>query len=226
MPLRGKSKSTIIKYAIENSIFLLEQDVHGIIIACNTATALALDRIEKTFSVPVIGVVQPAAQAAAKMSQNGRIGVIGTNATVTSKVYEKEIQNHVHGAQVYSIPCPLLVPLVEENYKNKVVVKAIIKEYLRPFKKQKIDTLLLGCTHYPLLTSYIVQEMGDEVAVIDPAVACSIEASKRFSCANKQSQESSFAFFVSDDPKKFFSIGKRFVQFPLSNVKMAVPTQF
>ena len=152
LPYGEKSRETIIRYSIENSIFLLDKNIKMLVIPCNTATAFALEKLQKIFSVPVVGVIEPGAERAVEVSKNERIGVLGTRGTIYSQSYQKAILKINPSAFVLPIACPLFVPLVEENYVAHPSARLIVQEYLRPLKDQFIDTLLLGCTHYPLLT--------------------------------------------------------------------------
>ncbi len=210
-PYGNKSQETVVRYSLENSAFLISQGIDYLVVACNTATALALDELQKQCSVPVIGVVEPAAMEASARTRNGRIGVIGTRSTIHSFVYQRALQQLKDDICVYTQACPLFVPLVEEKYKTRAVIQEIVKEYLAPLKQQRVDTLLLGCTHYPLLFEYIRQEMGDEVAIIDPACACA-SLVKNISEDHKSEQTVSqrFQFFVSDDPSRFLTTARDF----------------
>lgn len=210
-PYGPKGEQTIIRYSIENTIFLLEQNVDCVIVACNTATSLAITRLQNTFHVPIIGVIEPAAKRAAEMSSSGRIGVIGTKATIHSGVYQRMIKEERSSAHVIGHACPLFVPLVEDGFLNEEVIRLIVKEYMAPFKREGIDTLVLGCTHYPLLTSYIREELGEKVHFVDPAV-CSLDALKAVKMAlpPKKLQKPDHRFFVSDDPEKFSLLAHRF----------------
>jgi len=210
-PYGPKGDQTIIRYSIENTIFLIEQGVECIIVACNTATSLAIERLQATFHVPVIGVIEPAAKKAAEVTVSGRIGIIGTKATIHSGVYQKNIKHYLPEAHVIGHACPLFVPLVEDGFTNQEIIRLIVKEYIAPFKKEKIDTLILGCTHYPLLAPYIREELGQDVHIVDPAVT-SVEAVKAMkqSMRAKQAEEPRQRFFVSDDPEKFSLLAHRF----------------
>lgn len=167
-PYGNKSKAMIEQYAIEDTKFLIEKGAQVIVIACNTASALACDVIKKTFPwLPVFEVIAPAAQAAAQATQSGRVGVIGTRATIGSKVYEKKLKAANRKLQVFSQACPLLVPLIEEDWGGEPETRMILREYVASIKKADIDTLILGCTHYPLIRNLIQRTVGEKVKLID-----------------------------------------------------------
>lgn len=166
-PYGPKSPKTIIDYSIHNTEFLLTKGAELIIIACNSASSVATDALRKRFQVPIIEVITPAANRALTTSSNGRIGVIGTRATVKSGIYPKTITATQSEYQVFQEPCPLLVPLVEEGWLNKRETKMILRRYLHPLKNKQIDTLVLGCTHYPLLKDLIQARVGKKVELID-----------------------------------------------------------
>ena len=226
-PYGPKSDKTIIRYSVENGIFLIDQGVELLIVACHTASALALEKLRSIFQIPVLGVIEPAVESACKATRSARIGVIGTKATIQSGVYQKEILKILPESFVATQACPLFVPLVEEQFINKSIQKEIVKEYLVPLKEQQIDTLLLGCTHYPLLQEIIQEEMGKEVTLINPAEALAkkIASLKKqdtlLACDAPKQQKSHLgppiqaSLFVSDDPERFQKIGEHFFGHPL-----------
>jgi glutamate racemase len=169
-PYGNKSKETIIKYAIQDSEFLLQKGAKIIVAACNTASAVAADELKKKYpDIPIFEVITPAVDKAIKITNNKRLGVIGTRATITSRIYENKIKDIKNGYRVFSKPCPLFVPLAEEGWTDKPVTKIVAKTYLRPLKLDQIDTLILGCTHYPLLKNVIQSKIGQRVTLVDPA---------------------------------------------------------
>jgi len=170
-PYGPKSARTIIDYSIENTKFLVEKGAKVIVIACNSASSVATDRLRQAFSIPIIEVISPAVTEAIATSQKGRIGIIGTRATVRSGVYEAKILEQAPEYKVFSKACPLLVSLVEEGWINKRETKMILRRYLHDLKNQQIDTLVLGCTHYPLLKHLIQARIGKKVAIIDSSAA-------------------------------------------------------
>lgn len=170
-PYGTKSAATIIDYSLDNTRFLLQQGATLIVIACNTASSVATERLRREFTVPIIEVITPAVQDALARSTSGRIGVIGTRATIRSNVYEQQILAAQPGYRVLSMACPLLVPLVEEGWINKRETKMVLRRYLHPLKNRQIDTLVLGCTHYPLLQHLIQPRIGKRVTLIDSSLA-------------------------------------------------------
>ena len=170
-PYGSKSPETVSRYALENTQFLVDQGAEVIVVACNTASSVAVERIRAAHRLPVFEVILPAVRLAMKTSAGLRIGVIGTRTTIASGVYDKRIREVRPDARVYSVACPLLVPLIEEGWLRKPETTKIVKNYLMPLKVRQIDTLILGCTHYPLLKETIQRKIGGRVSVIDSAAA-------------------------------------------------------
>ncbi len=169
-PYGTKSPATIIEYSLRNTEFLLEKGSELIVIACNTASSVATERLRQEFKVPIVEVITPAVQEVLRRTRSGRIGVIGTSATVRSNVYERTITDLFPGYKVFSQACPLLVPLVEEGWLNKRETKMILRRYLHPLIDKQIDTLVLGCTHYPLLKDLIQPRIGRRVSLVDSSI--------------------------------------------------------
>jgi glutamate racemase len=169
-PYGTKSPETIIDYSLRNTEFLLEKGSELIVIACNTASSVATERLRQEFKVPIIEVITPAVQEVLARTRSGRIGVIGTRATIRSNIYERTITGLVPEYKDFSQACPLLVPLVEEGWINKRETKMILRRYLHFFSNQQIDTLVLGCTHYPLLKDLIQPRIGKRVTLVDSSV--------------------------------------------------------
>jgi len=169
-PYGSKSPDTIIQYSKNNTDFLLEQGAKLIIIACNSASSTASETLQAHYKMPVLDVITPASKKAAAVTRNGKIGVIGTRATVQSGIYPQRIQEILPGSKVFSTPCPLLVPLVEEDWLTRQETKMILRRYLHPLRLKQIDTLVLGCTHYPLLKHLIAPRIGNRVNLIDSSV--------------------------------------------------------
>ncbi len=169
-PYGTKSADVIIDYSLQNGEFLLEKGAKVIVIGCNSASSVATETLRKEFNVPVLEVIGPAAKQAAAITANGRIGVIGTRATIRSGIYEKEVAEIQPEYYVVPIACPLLVPLVEEGWLDHRETKMILRKYLHPLKQKNIDTLILGCTHYPLLKNLIKVRSGRNVTIIDSSV--------------------------------------------------------
>ena len=170
-PYGTKSDRTIVEYSIENTKFLIERGAQVIVIACNSASSVATDRLRQEFSIPIIEVITPAVEQALRQTRSGRIGVIGTKATIRSNIYERKILAEQPEYRVVSTPCPLLVPLVEEGWTNKRETKMILRRYLHGLKESQVDTLVLGCTHYPLLKHLIQPRIGKRVTLIDSSLA-------------------------------------------------------
>ncbi|MBQ7638087.1 MAG: glutamate racemase [Clostridia bacterium] len=215
VPYGGRSKETIIQYVKDDMEFLLSHDVKAVVIACNTADSMAKEEVEKLYNVPVVGVVEPAAKKAAATSKNGRIGVIGTKATVRSGAYVKAISSFSPSAEVFAAACPLLVPLVEEGRfrKGDPVPEIVLREYLEPLKEKNVDTLILGCTHYPLLHD-IVSEIMPDVNIICSGPASTealIATLERDSLLSRSDNAGRIRYFVSDSPDSFARNGSIFI---------------
>lgn len=221
VPYGNKSKETVVRFSLENVIFLLKQKVKLIIVACNTVSSLALPSIENHFTVPLVGVIKPGVKRAILGSKKRRIGVIGTHSTINSKAYEQEIRRLDHQVKVFSRSCPLFVPLVEEGMLKGKIVTGIIKEYLSPLKSNKIDSLILGCTHYPLLKPVIAKEMGKKIELIDSAQQVVQEIKDMLEATDQLSprKSSKDLFFVSDESKAFFNTAKVFLGRPLGKLR-------
>jgi len=207
VPYGPKSPNTIIEYSIQNSRFLLQQGIKTLVVACNTSSAVAIPSLKQLTDIPIIGVIDPGAEQASRTSQSRRIGIIGTEGTVRSGAYTKAIQNHIPDAQVFSKACPLFVPIVEEGWQDHEVAYMIATDYLTELKEKEIDTLVLGCTHYPLLRNTIQQVMGDSVTLVDSAEAIT----QYLSCLlppDTDGQLGKDSFFVSDNEDKFYKIAQ------------------
>ncbi len=223
VPYGIKSKETIIKFSIENILFLLNQDVKLICVACNTASSLALPVIRHHFKIPIVGVINPGVREAVYATQNKKIGVIGTRGTIKSRAYEIEIKQLDPSIKVVVNACPLFVPFVEEGWTDGDVVMQVAKEYLKPFKDAGVDTLILGCTHYPLLKPIIQRILGDSVTLIDSAKQVAIEVKKILASENMLNdasrKKSENRFYVSDNPQWFSELATRFVGKKIQNVE-------
>jgi glutamate racemase len=174
LPYGGKSKSTIERYSVEISGLLLAENAKMIVVACNTSSSLAISRLREILKVPVVGVIAPGARAAVKKTQNGHIGVIGTKSTIQSQAYERTIQALNPTVRVTSQACPLLVPLVEEAWLTEQITREVLHRYLDPVVESGIDTLVLGCTHYPLLAPLIQEVCGPGIQLVDSAMNCAV----------------------------------------------------
>ncbi|MER3525116.1 MAG: glutamate racemase [Ignavibacteria bacterium] len=214
VPYGPKSPQVIREYAAQDTDFLLSKDVKMIVIACNTVSGVALDVVMKQAHVPVVGVIRPGAAAAVAASKKKRIGVIGTVATINSKAYTNAIRQLDAEAHVVAQACPLFVPLVEEGWTHHKVTELVAKEYLFPLKLEKIDTLVLGCTHYPLLKEVIARVVNGNVTLIDSGEATAMEVERildEHRLRNRSALKPHLQFFVSDVPAKFAEVGERFL---------------
>ena len=213
VPYGNKSRETIVKFSTENILFLLKKKVKIVVVACNTASALALDYLSGVFNIPVFGVIEAGARLAAQVSRNKRIGIIGTPSTIKSLSYDKVILSKEPKAKVYSRACPLFVPLVEEGILKGKLVEDIVDMYLKDFKHAGIDTLILGCTHYPLLKKEISGYLRG-VKIIDSAQAVSIHTQEiiaQCNIFNNRRRRGRVEFYVSDEPKGFAKMAKLFL---------------
>lgn len=174
VPYGGKSQQTIERYSVEITGLLLAEQAKMIVVACNSASALAIPRLEAILKVPVLGVIVPGAKAAISATRTGRIGVIGTRATINSGAYERALHAIDPGVQVTSHPCPMLVPLIEEGWLEDPVTDSVIRRYLAKLTEEEIDTLVLGCTHYPLVADAIKKFVGNKIRLVDSAQNCAI----------------------------------------------------
>lgn len=225
VPYGTKSRETITKFSVENVEFLMEKDVKLVVVACNTASSLGLDFLKRCFRVPIVGVIGPGAKCAAGSTKNNRVGVIGTNATISSGAYEKAIRSINPRISVAAEGCPLFVPLVEEGWLNKPVTREIASVYLAPLKAARVDTLIMGCTHYPLLKEVIQAVMGRNVFLVDSAKEVAKEARMILDSAgllNSPHRKGKHSFFVSDEPSRFVRMAERFLKRRISCVKRAV----
>lgn len=205
VPYGTKSKDTIIRYSRQIVEFLRSKDVKAVVFACNTASAIALETLKKEIDIPVVGVVKPGAKAAAKTTQNNRIGIIGTELTVNSGIYAEFLYRTNPKVQVFGKACPLFVPLVEEGLLYDSVTVEMAERYLSELKAYDIDTLVLGCTHYPLIRHTIQKVMGNQVTLVNPAYETA-KTLQEILIKNKLESskcEASHKFFVSDGAEKF-----------------------
>lgn len=212
VPYGPKSPDTVIRYSHEIVSFLRGEGVKAIVVACNTATAHALPALKEEHPLPIIGVIEPGAKAAVSATKAGKIGVIGTQGTVSSHAYQHAIQNLVPKTEVTEVACPLFVPLVEEGWLDTEATRLIAREYLTPLKS--VDTVVLGCTHYPLLKPVIGQVLGREIRLIDSAEQTALQTGimlKETGLQNDTQEPVRYRFIVSDDPGQFLKLGQRFL---------------
>jgi glutamate racemase len=214
VPYGPKSPQVVREYAAQDVDFLISNDVKMVVIACNTVSAVALDVVQKRAKVPVVGVIQPGAAAAVKATKKKRVGIIGTIATVNSNAYGHAIRQIDSSVHVFAQPCPLFVPLAEEGWVDHTVTSMVAKEYLFPLKLEKIDTLILGCTHYPVLRNAIVAAVDVGVMLIDSGAATAGEVERVLdenNLRNPSGQRPNLQFHVSDIPARFAEVGERFL---------------
>ncbi|MEK7617155.1 MAG: glutamate racemase [Patescibacteria group bacterium] len=211
VPYGTRSKEVITQFAKELTNFLLKRNIKVLIVACNTISAVALDEVEKISPVPVIGVVKPAVNRAVKVTLNKKVGVIGTSGTVSSKAYDSEIKLLDPGIEVFSVGCPLFVPLAEEGVNGKAT-KLIAEDYLDEIIKSEVDTLVLGCTHYPLLLDIISQTVGPTVNLVDSAEPTAKQLKNILEKMDLLSSKNdpTYEFFVTDAPERVFEVAGRF----------------
>jgi glutamate racemase len=224
VPYGTKSKETVTKFSVENVEFLMKHDVKMIVVACNTVSSLSLDFLKRCFRVPIIGVIEPGAKAALSITRNNKVGVIGTAATISSGAYERTIKKLNTQISCYCQSCSLFVPLVEEGWLDKDVTKEVAETYLAGLKKKGIDTLILGCTHYPLLKDVLNKVMGHKVVLIDSAkevAKCTKEVLDVNGLLNNSTAKPKHKFFVSDEPDKFARSGAKFLKKGMGVVKRA-----
>lgn len=220
-PYGPRSEDIIVEFSRQNTRFLLEQGVKMIVVACNTASALALSVIEQDCDVDMLGVTKPGALSAVKATRNGKIGVIGTTGTVSSDIYAKEIGELDSKIKVFSLACPLFVHLVEEGYLNKPASKLIAEDYLAPFRTNGVDTLVLGCTHYPLLKNVIREVLGDKVVLIDSAEETAQAVYQHLmntDILREKTTDVLHKFYVSDLPDRFHQVARHFLGDKITNV--------
>ncbi len=222
VPYGSKSKETVIRFAHQISSFLLEKQVKMIVVACNTASSVALESLQQKFDIPIVGMIDPGSQAAVRTSHNQRIGVIGTDSTIRSGAYRSAIRALNPDIQVMDQSCPLLVPLVEEDWPHDQVVQQVLQSYLKIFENDKPGSLILGCTHYPYLKSAIQEVIGNEVCLVDSGEAAAAEVQTVLADRGLLNPETGdpgrHKFFVSDFPQKFEETASRFLGLPLENL--------
>lgn len=224
VPYGSKSKDNIIRYSRQIINFLKTKNVKAIVIACNTASALALDVVREEIDIPIIGVVEPGARAALEITQTKKIGVIGTEGTIRSAMYEKIIQERDPEAGVIGKACPLFVPLVEEGFAKHKVTQEIIDYYLASFLETDIDSLILGCTHYPLLRSRIREYVGDRITLVNPAYETAMDLKKLLEDSNMENtgegqEHAAYSFYVSDAADKFKQFANSILPYDIETTK-------
>jgi glutamate racemase len=225
VPYGSKSQETVTRYSKQIVRFLQTFQVKTIVVACNTASAYALDELERETDIPIIGVVKPGAKTAAEVTQNGRIGVIATDATIGSQIYTKYIKELNKDVTIYGKACPLFVPLVEEGLWQDPVTDEIAKRYLTELIDIDIDTLILGCTHYPLIRSTVGRIMGDKVTLVNPAYETARELKEMLEQRGILNQEkpvlgtNQYQFYVSDSAEKFKRFANSIIKYGILSAK-------
>jgi glutamate racemase len=222
VPYGTRSPQTVITYSQEITGFLLRQGIKLLVVACNTSSAVSLPAHKNENDIPVIGVIEPGARRATEMTQTRRVGVIGTEGTIKSRAYQQAIRAIDQRIKVVSRACPLFVPLAEEGWIDNEVARLTAESYLRPLHDQAIDTLVLGCTHYPLLEGVIKQVMGDEVYLVNSAQETAKEVQRvldeeQLTAAGKKGD--AYTFYVTDNAERFIRVGERFLGRRLRSVK-------
>lgn len=224
LPYGDKSADTVIHYARQNSRFLLAQEIKILVIACHTASSYALKTLEEELPIPVLGVTMAGVNRALETTKNGRIAVLGTRATINANVYQQELKKRDSNIRVHTVACPLFVPLVEEGFHNHPATELIVQEYLRPLIHAEVDTVILGCTHYPMLSEVIQRHIGDCAKLIDCGQACAAELKAKLhglDCLNEHC-DSEYQYFVTDDPLRFRKAGEAILQTSIETVRQCV----
>lgn len=218
VPYGTKSAGIVTRYAVEIADFLVGQGIDLLVVACNTASSVALPELRKRLEVPVVGVVEPGVRGALRETRTGRIGVIGTEGTVRSDAYGKALATGRPEVHVRSVACPLFVPLAEQHWLDGEIPHAIARRYLAPLREARVDTLILGCTHYPLLKGVIGDVMGPEVRLIDSATETAADVSAQLGGPGL-SRAPRRRFFTTDLPERFVRVGTNFLGEDISHTE-------
>lgn len=223
VPYGPRSSDTVVKYTFQSINFLLEKGIKAIVIACNTASARSLEKARERYNVPILGVIEPGARTAVGTTKNSKIGVIGTEGTIGSKAYDNFMLKSNSELEIFSKPCPLFVPIVEEGWSDTDIAYLTAQKYLLELRKTGIDTLVMGCTHYPLLNNTIQKVMGDEVTLVNPARETAKdlrELLEKEEMLNVSENSPYFRYYVSDQPSKFIKIGEQFLNRKIEKIEM------
>ena len=221
VPYGSRSKDTVIQYTFQAINFLISKNVKAIVIACNTATARALKLAQEKYDIPIIGVIEAGARTAAYTTKNNMVGVIGTQGTINSKAYNVEISKLNKDIRIIDKACPLFVPIVEEGWSNTDVAYLTAKRYLQELIDQGIDSLVLGCTHYPLLRKTIGEVVGDNIILVNPAKETAKDLEKVLQLKNLlkvEDTKSNYQYYVSDIPGKFTLLASEFLNIEIDNI--------
>ena len=221
VPYGPRSKETIMEYTFQAINFLISKNVKAIVIACNTATARCLKEANEKYNIPIIGVIEAGARTASYSTKNKIVGVIGTEGTVNSKAYDKEIKKIDNEIKIVSKACPLFVPIIEEGWADTEVAHLTAKEYLKELLEQDIDSLVLGCTHYPILKKTIGDIVGENIKLVNPAKETAKDLSTILKQQNilRDKSDATYEYYVSDIPEKFISIGQQFIKRDMDDVE-------
>ena len=225
LPYGSKSPETIRRFAAEDVDFLLSKGVKAIVVACNTATAHALPEFWKNCPVPIMGVIEPGVQAALANADADRIGIIATRGTIQSHAYQHELATRKRGLLIHGIATPLLVPLIEENWISEEVTKEVLRKYLEPLMTKGIDTLMLACTHYPLLIPLLTEILPDDVRLVDSETTCAEHLKKMLvekDLLSGKTSEGKLEIYLTDLSEQFEELAKRFLRRPTGRIRRAV----
>ncbi len=221
VPYGSKSNDTVIEYSLEDAKFLMQKNVKAIVVACNTASSVAMDVLRKHFNVPLIGMIEPGAQTAINTTRNNRIGVIGTRATISNMAYSNKIKELNPEIKVFETACPLFVPLAEEGWVDHKATYEIAEEYLRELRDEQIDTLVLGCTHYPILSKVIQEVIGEDVTLVESGIVAAEMISNELDRTDLHTNSNGVGnqeLYVSDIPTKFKEVAELFLGNPVKEV--------
>lgn len=223
VPYGTKSAETIVRFAVEDAEFLVGRGVKMIVVACHSASSVAMPELLRRFDVPVLGVIEPGARAVVAATRKNRVGVIGTRATISSAAYERAVRGIQPGVEILAKPTPLFVPLAEEGWLDDEVAEAVARRHLGEVVREDVDALLLGCTHFPLLAPVIGRVMGPGVALVDSSEATAAEAEDMLRGAGllNEGEPAQYRFYLSDLTPNFETIGARFLGAPLGEVLRA-----
>ena len=222
VPYGTKSKETVTRFSRENIWFLLKFEVKLVVVACNTVSSLSLPALIRAFRVPIVGVIKPGVRRALEVAEKGTVGVIGTRATIASGAYETFLKRGNPALEVISKPCPLFVPLAEEGRLYDRITFTVVEEYLRDLKKSRVNTLILGCTHYPLLKRAIARYMGSHVKLVDSAQETARTVRELLGAKGLLSGRkavSNHKYFVTDEPANFKKVGEMFLGKPIKSIR-------